>query len=278
LTLTGHLEPLAKDQAHLYTQTTTRRAPLIEIKDVRMFSYGQFEDRKIGLWAGGKAGWYALKLPSRAYKEIWTNMVLSVDTFYWVVDSYREKRRKGNKKNGQILPDFTAEEIFDKYAEEELKDATLRDYAAKTMYEQRHFLLASMLAGKEGIAWGRNPLYKHLSKRFPEDHDLLKSRLTGHALPARNDRQKSASVEAAISNASVESLRKALLRRLCQHARIQWWTLPRRQVRESKLEVQLQDAHDEDRESHPAQTHPGSRPRRLERFFSTATMSKCTGP
>jgi hypothetical protein len=195
LTLTGHLEPLAKDQAHLYTQTTTRRAPLIEIKDVRMFSYGQFEDRKIGIWAGGKAGWYALKQPSRAYRLIWATMMLSVDTFYWVVDSYREKRRKGNKKNGQILPDYTAEEIFDKYAEEELKDATKGDIAAKTIYEQRHFLLASMLAGKEGIAWGRNPLYKHLSKRYPEDHDLLKSRLTGQALPARNDRQKSASVE-----------------------------------------------------------------------------------
>jgi hypothetical protein len=199
LTLTGHLEPLAKDQAHLYTQTTTRRAPLIEIKDVRMFSYGQFEDRKIGIWAGGKAGWYALKQPSRAYKSIWATMVLSVDTFYWVVDSYREKRRKGNKKTGQILPDFTAEEIFDKHAEEVMKDATAGEYSAKMIYEKRHFLLASMLAGKEGIAWARNPLYKHLSKRFPEDHDLLKSRLTGHALPARNDRQKSASSAEAMS-------------------------------------------------------------------------------
>ncbi|KAM0698338.1 hypothetical protein Q7P36_001804 [Cladosporium allicinum] len=197
LTLTGHLEPLAKDQAHLYTQTTTRRAPLIEIKDVRLFSYGQFEDGNIGLWAGGLAGWYALK-PSRAYKSIWSSMVESVDAFYWVVDSYREKRRKGNKKNGQILPDFTAEELFDKYADEVLEDAKGGKEAAQVIYEQRHFLLSSMLAGKEGIAWARNPLYEHLSTRFPDDHALVKSRLTGQALPARNDRQKSASVEGGI--------------------------------------------------------------------------------
>ena len=195
LTLTGHLEPLAKDQAHLYTQTTTRRAPLIEIKDVRMFSYGQFEDGNIGLWAGGLAGWYALK-PSRAYKSIWSSMVESVDAFYWVLDSYREKRRKGNKKSGPVLPDFTAEELFDKYADEVLEDAKGGKEAAQVIYEQRHFLLASMLAGKEGIAWARNPLYEHLSTRFPDDHALVKSRLTGQALPARNDRQKSASVEA----------------------------------------------------------------------------------
>jgi hypothetical protein len=195
LTLTGHLEPLGKDQAHLYTQTTTRRAPLIEIKDVRMFSYGQFEDGNIGLWAGGLAGWYALK-PSRAYKSIWSSMVESVDAFYWIVDSYREKRRKGNKKNGPVLPDFTAEELFDKYADEVLEDAKGGKEAAQVIYEQRHFLLASMLAGKEGIAWARNPLYEHLSTRFPDDHALVKSRLTGQALPARNDRQKSASVEA----------------------------------------------------------------------------------
>ena len=194
LTLTGHLEPLAKDQAHLYTTTTTRRAPLIEIKDVRMFSYGQFEDGNIGLWAGGLAGWYALK-PSRAYKSIWSSMVESVDAFYWVVDSYREKRRKGNKKNGPVLPDFTAEELFDKYADEVLEDAKGGKEAAQVIYEQRHFLLSSMLAGKEGIAWARNPLYEHLSTRFPDDHALVKSRLTGQALPARNDRQKSASVE-----------------------------------------------------------------------------------
>ena len=194
LTLTGRLEPLAKNQAHLQLQTTQGRAPTIEIKDVRMFSYGQFEDGNIGLWAGGRAGWYALK-PSRAYKSIWSSMVESVDAFYWVVDSYREKRRKGNTKTSPLLPDYTAEELFDKYADEVLEDAKGGNEAAQVIYEQRKFLLASMLAGKEGIAWGKNPFYQHLSQRFPDDHALVKSRLTGHVLPARNDRQKSASVE-----------------------------------------------------------------------------------
>lgn len=192
LTLTGHLEPLPKDQAHLQIQNTTKRAPLIEIAEVRTFSYGQFEDGNIGLWAGGKAGWFALK-PARAYKSIWSGMVESVNTFYWIVDAYREKRRNGKGKSAQVLPDYTAEELFDKYADEVLEDAKGGKEAAQVIYEQRGFLLASMLAGKEGITWTKNPLYKHLSQQFPEDHALVKARLTG---PARNARQTSVNSEA----------------------------------------------------------------------------------
>jgi hypothetical protein len=192
LTLTGHLEPLPKDQAHLQIQSTTKRAPLIEITEVRTFSYGQFEDGNIGLWAGGKAGWFALK-PARAYKSIWSGMVESVNTFYWIVDAYREKRRNGKGKSAQVLPGYTAEELFDKYADEVLEDAKGGKEAAQVIYEQRGFLLASMLAGKEGITWTKNPLYQHLSQQFPEDHALVKARLNG---PARNARQTSVNSEA----------------------------------------------------------------------------------
>jgi hypothetical protein len=194
LTLTGHLEPLPKDQSHLQILSTSKRAPLIEVTGVRTFSYGQFEDGNIGLWAGGKAGWFALK-PARAYKSIWSGMAESVKTFYWVVDAYREKRRNGKGKTAQILPDYTAEELFDKYADEVLEDAKGGKEAAQVIYEQRSFLLASMLAGKEGISWTKNPLYQHLSHQFPEDHALVKARLTGHAPPVRNARQASANSE-----------------------------------------------------------------------------------
>lgn len=169
VTIIGHLEPLPKDQAHLQLQSTTKRAPVIEITGVRTFSYGQFEDGNIGLWAGGKAGWFALK-PARAYKSIWSGMVESVNIFYWIVDAYREKRRKGNWKTAPLMPDYTAEELFDKYADEVLEDAKGGNEAAQVVHEQRNFLLASMLAGKEGIAWTKNPLYQHLSQQFPEDH------------------------------------------------------------------------------------------------------------
>lgn len=192
LTLTGHLEPLPKDQAHLQIQHTTKRAPLIEIAEVRTFSYGQFEDGNIGLWAGGKAGWFALK-PARAYKSIWSDMVESVITLYWIVDAYREIRRSGKGKSAQLLPEYRAKVLFDKYADEVLEDAKGGKEAAQVIYEQRNFLLASMLAGKEGIAWSKNPLYKHLSRQFPEDHALVKARLTG---PAQNARQASVNSEA----------------------------------------------------------------------------------
>ncbi|KAM0722358.1 hypothetical protein Q7P37_001799 [Cladosporium fusiforme] len=195
LTLTGFLQPLPKAQAHLQLKPTTQRAPLIEISDVRTFSYGQFEDGNIGLWAGGKAGWYALK-PARGYRSIWNEMVQSVDIFYWIVDAYREERRGSDRKNAQLLPEYTVEELFDKYAEEVIEDSHGRDEAAQVLYEHKDFLLASMLAGKEGIAWAKNPLYTHLSQRFPEEHAVIKSRLTGRAVPARYARQASVNSEA----------------------------------------------------------------------------------
>lgn len=194
LTLIGYLEPLPKSQAHLQLQATARRAPLIEVSEVRTFSYGQFEDGNIGLWAGGKAGWFALK-PARAYRPIWINMVASVNIFYWVVDAYREKRRKGNYKSAPFMPDYTAEEVFEKY-EAEMMDESSQE-AARLFYEHKDFLLASMLAGKEGINWSKNPLYVHLSHRFPEEHATIKARLTGSAAPApaRNSRQPSVNSE-----------------------------------------------------------------------------------
>lgn len=194
VTLAGHLEPLPKDQVHLQIQSTTRRSPLIEITDVRTFSYGQFEDGNIGLWAGGAAGWFALK-PARAYKSIWNSMVESVNTFYWIADAYREKRRKGTKKTSPLLPDYTVEELFDNYADKVLEDAHGGKEAAQVIEDQRYFLLASMLAGKEGIIWTKNPLYLHLSQRFPEEHALLKMRLTGQGLPSRNARHTSVKSE-----------------------------------------------------------------------------------
>lgn len=197
LTLTGFLQPLPKAQSHLQLKSTTQRTPLIEISDVRTFSYGQFEDGNIGLWAGGKAGWFALK-PARAYKSIWNEMVQSVDIFYWIADAYREERRESTRKNAPLLPDYTAEEIFDKYAEEVIEDSHGRNEAAQVMYEHKDFLLSSMLAGKEGIVWTKNPLYTHLSQRFPEEHAVIKSRLTGRAVPARYARQ--ASVNSDTSN------------------------------------------------------------------------------
>lgn len=194
LTLTGILKPLPKAQSHLQLSHTNQRTPLIEISEVRTFSYGQFEDGNIGLWAGGKAGWYALK-PSRAYKSVWHEMVQSVDLFYWIADAYREERRESKRKNAPLLPPYTAEELFYKYVEEVIEDSHGNNEAAHVMYEHKDFLLASMLSGKEGITWTKNPLYVHLSQRFPEEHAVIKSRLTGRAVPARYARQASATSE-----------------------------------------------------------------------------------
>lgn len=194
LSLTGYLEPVAKEQADLLLQSVPRRAPLIEVSDVKTFSYGQFEDGNIGLWAGGKAGWFSLK-PSRSYRPTWNSMVEDVKMMYWVADAYREKRRKGAYKTAALLPPYEPEELFQKYAEQVLESPEGAAEAAEKIYGHRCFLLSSMLSGKEGIAWAKNPLYAHLVRKFPEDHEEIKARLSGPPSSARTTRHTSVSSE-----------------------------------------------------------------------------------
>ena len=78
-------------------------------------------------------------------------------------------RTSGKGKNAITLPHYNAQEVFEKYAVEVMGIPKAAPEAAQKMYEHRDFLLSSMTAGKEGLAWGKNPLYTHLCRKFPED-------------------------------------------------------------------------------------------------------------
>ncbi|KAK6430611.1 hypothetical protein LTR95_013230 [Oleoguttula sp. CCFEE 5521] len=182
LSLTGYLEPVAKNQTKLLLKSTSKRAPLIEIAEVRMYAYGQAKEGRILFWAAGQAGWFTLS-PSRAYKAMWEDITEAVTLFYWIADVYRERRPASNRKNSASLPDYTAEELFEVYAEG--KKGMGEKKARERVYKHKDFLFSSMIAGKEGINWKRNLLYVHLKGMFPEEHEIVKTRLTGVGLSKR---------------------------------------------------------------------------------------------
>ncbi|OQO14823.1 hypothetical protein B0A48_00205 [Cryoendolithus antarcticus] len=182
LSLTGYLEPIAKNQTKLLLKSTAKRAPMIEIAEVRMYAYGQAEEGRILFWAAGKAGWFTLS-PLRAYKAMWEEISEAVTLFYWIADAYRARRPASGRKNAANLPDYTAEELFEAYSEG-MKGVGEKK-ARESMYRHKEFLFASMIAGKEGINWKRNPLYMHLKGLFPEVHEVVKARLTGVGLSKR---------------------------------------------------------------------------------------------
>jgi hypothetical protein len=53
--------------------------------------------------------------------------------------------------------------------------------AREKIYKHLDYLVTSMLAGKEGIEWAKNPLYIHLGEEFPDEHDVVLRRVTGGA-------------------------------------------------------------------------------------------------
>ncbi|KAK6440613.1 hypothetical protein LTR95_003169 [Oleoguttula sp. CCFEE 5521] len=202
LSLTGYLEPVAKNQTKLLLKSTSKRAPLIEIAEVRMYAYGQAKEGRILFWAAGQAGWFTLS-PSRAYKAMWEEITEAVTLFYWIADAYRERRPASGRRNAASLPDYTAVEIFQAYADGQKGVGV--EKARQRVYKHKDFLLASMIAGKEGINWKRIPLYVHLKEMFPEEHGVVKARLTGVGL---SKRQSQSVRQASMSSSGSSGLKR----------------------------------------------------------------------
>ncbi|KAK5136952.1 hypothetical protein LTR08_001459 [Meristemomyces frigidus] len=175
LTVTGQLQPVPAELASRYRGASTGRTDSIEVRDVLSFAYGQYGDGSVALWAAGRAGWYTLK-PSRAYKAVYNDMVAAVKLLYFVADAYREPRTAGTGKHATVLPEYSAQDFFAHYATEMLGDADAVAVAEETVCGHRDFLFTSMLGGKEGLVWTRNPLYRFLRKKFPQDHQLVVQR------------------------------------------------------------------------------------------------------
>ncbi|KAK4624476.1 hypothetical protein CLAFUW4_05914 [Fulvia fulva] len=187
LTVVGQLEPLDEEDAHLYAHEPTTKRVNIILENVYTFSYGQYGDGSTAIWAAGKAGWYTIK-PGRRYKATYSDMVDAVNVLYFVADAYREERKAGKGKSAKILPDYSAQELFAKYAAEELGSEDAAEGADK-IYEYKDFLISSMIAGKEGLSWSKFPLYKHLFVKFPDVWAEMKQRQTPR--PPKPESQKS---------------------------------------------------------------------------------------
>ncbi|TKA73397.1 hypothetical protein B0A55_04280 [Friedmanniomyces simplex] len=172
------LHSIPKDVAHTIQQQNHGRTASIEISDVRLFAYGQFEDGTVALWAGGRAGWFRIK-PARAYRETYNLMIEAIKMLYFVADAYREERTARKGKKTTVLPPYSARELFEKHAQEVVGVSTAVDEAAEKIYQHVDFLFASMLAGKEGIDWMQNPLFLHLQAKCHLEHATVAERLAG---------------------------------------------------------------------------------------------------
>ncbi|KAF1822297.1 uncharacterized protein K489DRAFT_381047 [Dissoconium aciculare CBS 342.82] len=211
VTVVGTLDTPTDERFQLYKGPAYQKRTSMQIENVRFFSYGQYPDGSIALWAPGKAGWFTLQ-PNRAYKRTYAGMIDAVQTFYYIADAYREPRRSGKGKTMTTLPHYTADEFFEKYAKDPKSSFVTSTDAAEHIYHHKEALLSFMVTGKEDITWSKIPLYIHLIRKFPEVHAEIRQRIkppTTSSHPATGtDAQNKADETASTTSSSSRSRRE----------------------------------------------------------------------
>ncbi|KAH0293741.1 hypothetical protein M436DRAFT_42812 [Aureobasidium namibiae CBS 147.97] len=189
LTITGKLEPPNSHNIGSWLDNTARRAVQIDLTDIKEFSYGEYGDGSLDIWAAGQAGWFTIK-PSRAYQDTYSDMTQALKLLYFMADSYKAQKK---------YADLSAPHFFKKCSEANLEGCKDVADVAEMFTKHRHFLIASMLMNKENLQWSRVPLYTWLQVTFPNDFVLVQTRIKP---PRAKSSQNSASQSPAASTAS----------------------------------------------------------------------------
>ncbi|EKG15623.1 hypothetical protein MPH_07058 [Macrophomina phaseolina MS6] len=172
VTVIGRLEPLPRDQSHLLAASAPaipKSGVPVALRKVTRFAYGQYEDGEVAIWAAGEAGWFRLAAPSRAYRDVFADMVGAISVLYFLADAYSRDR------------DAAARTIFKRYAAENSDEFRNTKEAAEGIYRHKEFLMLSMLRGKdlEDPAWSYTDIFKHLKDKFPEAYARMERKEAG---------------------------------------------------------------------------------------------------
>ncbi|KAI9875870.1 MAG: hypothetical protein M1830_007860 [Pleopsidium flavum] len=170
----GCLDEVDSDQERLVLNKTLLKQT-IQLSKVKRFAYGQYDDGGVGIWAEGKAGWFAIE-PAPEYKIIFDEMVEAIDILYFLVDRYKKTGTKRGHKDLKSTEE-QSRSIFKKYVEHSNYIYDDFDDAAEAFYKHREFLIVSMLTGKEGIAWATSPFCRHMKQKFQDDFARIKTKL-----------------------------------------------------------------------------------------------------
>jgi hypothetical protein len=95
LSISARLEPPNTRNFASWLDTSVTRAVPIQLTDIKEFSYGEYGDGTVDIWAAGQAGWFNIR-PGRHYKDEYTNMIQALKLLYFAADSYKALKRYGD--------------------------------------------------------------------------------------------------------------------------------------------------------------------------------------
>ncbi|KAI9838141.1 MAG: hypothetical protein M1837_002636 [Sclerophora amabilis] len=138
--VTGLLAPVDKEQKHLVLKSFSEHVPL-KLTNVVRSSFAEFEeDKSIGFWAAGQAGWYWIQ-PSNEYKATYAEMTRAVKLWYLLSDNYEMLRTRSSVKRKQ--DPITMQQVFELC--DDLRGEESLSYPTKSeLRKHANFLLSEM--------------------------------------------------------------------------------------------------------------------------------------
>ncbi|KAK1992466.1 hypothetical protein LX36DRAFT_732451 [Colletotrichum falcatum] len=154
------------------------RTALIETRECTRYAIG-VSDNGYGAWAGGQAGWYEIRPPSSAYKEIYNHTIEGVSMYYNILDiiekhmeaqEAKQGKKEWKKKASRIAAheQLSIETLLFKYAVA-MGDGATYDEVIARCDDHAHFLLSHFYEDAD-MDWSPTMFFKWMTKRHPETH------------------------------------------------------------------------------------------------------------
>ncbi|KAL9123356.1 MAG: hypothetical protein Q9187_000083 [Circinaria calcarea] len=176
----GILEEIDPAYLALVKNSSYRSTPII-LENVVTYSFSQFEDGTFGFWAAGKAGWFELRDPNKAYLKSYEEMKEATGMFYYLADKYRNIRKKYRNASAKISEELVKFLFHDYLISVDCQRASIDD-VCEGFGQHREFLIRSMLEGQEDLDWEASPILQYFKWRFPDDCIAIKRVLQGSDL------------------------------------------------------------------------------------------------
>ncbi|KAG8530350.1 uncharacterized protein KY384_004852 [Bacidia gigantensis] len=173
--VSGRLEEVDEELAHLVRHEKYKKHT-IELSNVTVFAFAEFEDETYGFWAAGQAGWYDIGETVPSYKPVLDEMSVEASMIYFLADKVRRSRKtkysatEAEKYVRRLFSDYhTAGKYPARFADvDDVRDS---------FHNHRDFLITSMLEGQEGIQWTDSAVFAYFNGQFPDDVKRISSRV-----------------------------------------------------------------------------------------------------
>jgi len=142
----------------------------IIVSDIETYSFAKYDDGTLGFWAAGKAGWFELRAVAKSYKDVYCQMEEATAMFYYLADKFSNSRKSTAVMGKKDTYRYVRKIFADFYNSDMCRGRRDPDDCKEGFYQQRYFLIKSMLEGQEGLPWEGSAYLRYFNLACPADY------------------------------------------------------------------------------------------------------------